>query len=53
MTNEVVILGSVSHDGKRHQSGVVICRGGSCPTLYAVGWKDPVKIVKKINKKTR
>jgi hypothetical protein len=52
MKNEVITLGSVSHDGKRHQSGLVVFRGGVCPTLYAVSWKDPVKTIRKIKKPT-
>ena len=40
------ILGYVSNDGKKHQSGLVVDRGGIAPTEYAVQSKDPVKTIR-------
>ena len=44
----VITLGYVGGDNKRtHQSGMVFGVGGAAPTLYAVMYKDPMKIVVK------
>ena len=44
----VITLGYVGGDNKRtHQSGMVFGVGGAAPTLYAVMYKDPAKIIVK------
>lgn len=47
-STEVITLGYVGGDNKRtHQSGMVFGVGGAAPTLYAVMYKDPAKIIVK------
>ncbi len=44
----VITLGYIGGDNKRtHQSGMVFGVGGAAPTLYAVMYKDPAKIIVK------
>ena len=46
--SEIITLGYVGNDTKRiHQSGMVFGTGGAAPTLYAVMYKEPMKIVVK------
>lgn len=51
LNKRITILGNISHDGKTHQSGKVILRGGCMPTQFAVQYKSPIKTVRKWLKK--
>ena len=47
-SSRVITLGYVGRDNKRtHQSGLVFGVGGAAPTLYAVMYKEPAKIIVK------
>ena len=38
-------LGHIENGTGKHQSNTVYDKGGLCPALYAVQWKEPFKVV--------
>ena len=48
----IIRLGYINKDNGIHQSYQIYDKEGVCPTLMARDYKDPIKYVVKVNKKS-